>query len=361
MRPTFALSILCLPALFGADWKLAESPLITPWTSQVTPAHALPEYPRPQMVRKDWINLNGLWDYAIQPQSASQPAKFDGSILVPFPVESALSGVRKPVKPDERLWYRRKFTAPNLKGKRLLLHFGAVDWRAEVTVNGKPVGTHEGGYDPFTFDITPALKSKGPQEVVVAVWDPSDSGPQPRGKQVLEPNNIWYTAVSGIWQTVWLEPVPEHYISGLVLTPDLDGNRLLVTAESGQAGDFDVRVTLAGKTVGEASGKLNAESDVILTDVKPWSPDSPTLYDLEVSLPGGDRVTRYFGSCAKWRCAKTRRDSTVFSSTTGRSFSSARSIRDGGRMGSIPHLPMRRCGPTSKRSKNSASICAAST
>ena len=226
MKLIIALTLFGFRSLCGADWKPAESPLTTPWTSQVNPGHALPEYPRPQMARRDWINLNGLWDYAIRPQEETAATKYDGRILVPFPVESALSGVRQQLTPEQRLWYRRTFIAPRLKGKRLLLHFGAVDWRAEVWVNGRAIGKHEGGYDPFTFDITAALKGRGPEEIVVAVWDPSDSGPQPRGKQVLNPNSIWYTAVSGIWQTVWLEPVPEKSISELSMIPDLDGRKL---------------------------------------------------------------------------------------------------------------------------------------
>jgi len=295
MKLTIALTLLSLPALSAADWRLAESPLTTPWTSLVTPGRALPEYPRPQMARKDWINLNGLWDYAIRPQQETAAATYDGSILVPFPVESALSGVKRPLTPEQRLWYRRTFPAPPLKGKRLLLHFGAVDWRAEVWVNGKAVGKHEGGYDPFTFDITDALKAKGPDEIVVAVWDPTDSGPQPRGKQVLNPNGIWYTAVSGIWQTVWLEPVPEHYISELSTIPDLDGRKLRLTVRSASSGEFTAMIRLAGKTVGRVSGKLNERSEAPLSEIRPWSPDAPTLYDLEISLRGGDRVTSYFG------------------------------------------------------------------
>jgi len=295
MRLTISLALLCLPALFAADWKPADNPLTTPWTSKVTAAHPLPEYPRPQMVRKDWINLNGLWDYAIRPQQETAAGQYDGRLLVPFPLESALSGVKKPLTAEQRLWYRRTFTAPNLSGKHLLLHFGAVDWRAEVWVNGKAVGKHEGGYDPFTFDITAELKRHGPEEIVVAVWDPSDTGPQPRGKQVLNPNSIWYTAVSGIWQTVWLEPVPEHYISGLAMTPDLDGRKLNLTVESGASGEFSATVRLAGKPVGHVAGKLNEVTPVALSEIKPWSPDTPTLYDLDISLAGGDRVAGYFG------------------------------------------------------------------
>ncbi len=295
MKLIIALTLLSLSLLSAADWKPAESPLTTPWTAQVNPGHALPEYPRPQMERKEWISLNGLWDYAIRPQQERAAAKYDGRILVPFPVESALSGVKQPLTPEQRLWYRRTFTAPPLKGKRLLLHFGAVDWRAEVWVNGKAVGKHEGGYDPFTFDITAALKGKGSEEIVVAVWDPSDTGPQPRGKQVLNPNSIWYTAVSGIWQTVWLEPVPERYISGLSIVPDLDARKLRLTVYSGSSGEFTAVVRLGNEAAGKVSGKLNQECEVPLSDVRPWSPDAPTLYDLDISLGSGDHVTSYFG------------------------------------------------------------------
>jgi len=302
------LTVFCLSALHGADWKPAENPLSTPWTSQVNPDHPLPEYPRPQMARADWINLNGLWDYAIRPQQDGAVASWDGQILVPFPVESALSGVKRPLAPEQRLWYRRTFTAPQVKGKRLLLHFGAVDWRAEVWVNGTRVGQHEGGYDPFTFDITSALKHKGPDEIVVAVWDPTDSGPQPRGKQVLNPTSIWYTAVSGIWQTVWLEPVPKRSISALAMTPDLDSGSLRLTVQSAAHGKFTAVARLGDRIAGRVSGKLNELAVLKIADVQPWSPDTPTLYDLDVSLAGGDRVTSYFGM----RKIEVRKDSAGF-------------------------------------------------
>src|SRR6185503_6663602 len=220
-----------------------------------------PEYPRPQMVREKWANLNGLWDYAIAGQDAARPEKFDGKLLVPYPLESALSGVKKPLTPEQRLWYRRTFTTTVGRGSRLLLHFGAVDWHAEVFVNGTPVGSHEGGYDPFTFDITTALKPNAKeQELVVSVWDPTDTGLQPRGKQVLNPNGIWYTAVSGIWQTVWLETVPTSHIRELTMTPDLDGKRLRLTVDTGAPGEFTATARLRGQVVGRLSGKTGAEA-----------------------------------------------------------------------------------------------------
>ena len=308
MKRALALALLCLPAAPGADWKPAESPLTTPWTAQVNAGSPLPEYPRPQMARPDWINLNGLWDYAIRPAQEPAPPRYQGQILVPFPVESALSGVRQPLTPEQRLWYHRTFTSSALAGKRLLLHFGAVDWRAEIWVNGHAVGKHEGGYDPFTLDITTALKPTGDQDIVVGVWDPSDSGPQPRGKQLLDPHGIWYTAVSGIWQTVWLEPVPEEYISVLSLTPDLDGRKLLLTVHSPSAGSFTAVATLAGRRVGRVSGKLNQPAALPLSEVRPWSPDAPTLYDLDISLGRGDRVTSYFGM----RKIEIRKDAAGF-------------------------------------------------
>ena len=289
-----AIGLFLLPA-FAADWKPADGPLTTPWTSKVTAAHALPEYPRPQMVRTQWTNLNGLWDYSIRPKAENRPEKPDGQILVPFPIESALSGVKRPLTPDQRLWYRRTFPAPALNGKHLLLHFGAVDWRAEVFVNGKSVGAHEGGYDAFTVDVTDALTGKGAQELVVAVWDPTDTALHPRGKQVLNPNGIWYTAVSGIWQTVWLEPVAAAHIDGLVMIPDIDGRKLRLTVRSDGANTFQAIAKLNGKTVGQVSGTANQESSLALQDLRLWSPSDPALYDLDVTLQGGDAVKSYFG------------------------------------------------------------------
>jgi len=290
-----------------AEWQPAKGPLATRWTKDVTPEKAHAEYPRPQMVRPAWQNLNGLWDYAVTAKDAAQPAGFEGKILVPFPIESALSGVMRQVSETERLWYRRTFDVPKAwAGKRVLLHFGAIDWESIVSVNGKKVGEHRGGYDAFSIDITDALKSGGPQELVVSVFDPTNSGEQPRGKQVHKPGGIMYTPTTGIWQTAWLEPVPTVCIPHLVLTPDVDGKclRLKVLAAVGEPGvtealGVEAVATSGGKEVGKASGKAGDELRLPLAGVQLWSPDDPFLYDLRVDLKRGDKVVdsvaSYFG------------------------------------------------------------------
>jgi len=269
-----------------AGWKPAAGPLMTKWAEDVSPDNAHPEYPRPQMVRKNWLNLNGLWDYAITAKDKRQPRQFDGQILVPFAVESALSGVMKEVGPDNRLWYRRTFEVPKKwgEGNRLLLHFGAVDWDTTVWVNGMKVGNHQGGYDPFTFDATHALKPEGPQKIVLSVWDPTNVGDQPRGKQVRKPRGIWYTAVTGIWQTVWLEPVPRRYIHGLKLTPDVDGSKLNVeiATKLTRSDNVTVEVSTGGKVVAQAKGLNHIE--VSIPEPHLWSPDDPFLYDVKITL-----------------------------------------------------------------------------
>lgn len=283
-------------AAVAADWKPAEGPLTTPWTAEVSAANPLPEHPRPQFMRQQWVNLNGLWDYAIAAKDAAKPAQFEGKILVPFAVESALSGVKRPLTPQQRLWYRRTFTAPKIdRGGRLLAHFDAVDWRAEIFVNGKPVGMHEGGYDPFSVDITSALKGSGPQELVVAVWDPTDKGNQPRGKQVLEPAGIMYTAVSGIWRTVWLEPVPAVHVSELRMIPDVDGGKLRLTVQSSRPGVYTATAFFEGKPVAKVTGTSGREIALQLEQPRLWTPDSPALYDLEIRMKEGDTVKSYFG------------------------------------------------------------------
>ncbi len=285
----------------AADWKPVPGHILTKWASQVDPKHPLPEYPRPQLVRKDWVNLNGLWDYSIQPLESSAPEKYDGQILVPYPIESALSGVKKPLTAKERLWYHRKFKAPKLAGgKRLLLHFGAVDWEAKVSVNGKGVGEHRGGYDPFTFDITDAIKVGAENELVVAVFDPT-GGFQPKGKQnfnkIAKPGGIAYTPTSGIWQTVWLEEVSSSYIQTLNIVPDVDHGvlRLTVIAANLKPGATVKAVALSGgKAVGKTSGNAGVELTIPIQDARLWTPDDPFLYTLTVEA-GDDKVSSYFG------------------------------------------------------------------
>lgn len=300
------------PGTEAYAWQPAQGPLMTRWAKEVSPSRVHPEYPRPQMVRKDWQNLNGLWDYALTAKDAPRPSQWDGQILVPFPIESALSGVMKRVNENQRLWYRRTFQVPRAwKDRRLLLHFGAVDWETTVWVNGHEVGTHRGGYDAFHFDITDALKPTGAQEIIVAVWDPTDAGTQPRGKQVRNPHGIWYTPTTGIWQTVWIEPVRTSHIRALRLTPDVDHAAITVQIHAripdGKA-TFKVEILDGRKVIREAT--LQAQTAAPAADVAPrltlniphpklWSPDSPFLYGLRVALHENgrpvDRVESYFG------------------------------------------------------------------
>lgn len=208
------ITILCLVLLsqvtMQAQWKPAGDKIKSKWADEVNPDKPLNEYPRPIMERPDWKNLNGLWEYSIQQKGKAKPQNFDGDILVPFAVESSLSGVMKTVGAENELWYNTTFTVPgDWNGKKIKLNFDAVDWQADVWINDIKLGSHSGGYEPFSFDITPFLNKDGEQKLTVKVWDPSDEGPQPRGKQVKNPEGIWYTPVTGIWQTVWLEPVAE--------------------------------------------------------------------------------------------------------------------------------------------------------
>jgi glycosyl hydrolase family 2 len=273
--------------------------LQTRWAAQVTPDRVLPEYPRPQLVRNNWTNLNGPWTYAITDTGADRPASFDGKILVPFPIESQLSGAGVWVSPAQRLWYRRTFKTPQVGTGRLLLNFGAVDWEAVVYVNGRQVGEHRGGYEPFTFDITGSLKPDADeQELVVAVRDPTDEGEQPRGKQVRRPHGIYYTEVTGIWQTVWLETVPPQYVSAIQIDPDLDHRevRIRVSIEGGRGTSNGLRVVVRenGREVASSRGTPPLVPLSIPTPHK-WSPADPFLYTVQVSLASGDVIESYFG------------------------------------------------------------------
>jgi beta-galactosidase/beta-glucuronidase len=282
-------------------WKIAGNKITTQWSAQVNPLNPLPEYPRPQMVRAIWKSLNGMWEYAITPSAAAIPDKFQGRILVPFAVESALSGVGKQVGPDNILWYRTKFSIPSsFKKNNVLLHFDAVDWQADVYLNGVKVSSHQGGYDPFTIDITQYIKGTE-QKLELRVADPVDKGPQPRGKQVLEPESIWYTSVTGIWRTVWIEAVPKTFISSTKQTPDIDKKVLAIGAkvENPVAGDkLHIVASDNGKIISEKEAGVSETVILPVDNPKLWSPESPFLYDLTVSVIRNgkvvDEVKSYF-------------------------------------------------------------------
>jgi len=288
---------------FAQNWQPAGDKLKTPWAEKVDPANPLPEYPRPMMVREQWKNLNGLWDYAILLKGSAMPATFDGKILVPFAVESSLSGVQKPVGGDKELWYSREFDVPaSWKNKQILLNFGAVDWKADIWLNDIQIGSHKGGYTPFSFDITPFLTTGKPQKLMVRVWDPADEGFQPRGKQVTKPGGIWYTSVTGIWQTIWIEPVSGNHLTHKKSIPNIDGNTVTVTAFTSETKNTDlVEVKILDGNTVISSGKGISGSEVLLSipEAKLWSPETPFLYDLKISLLQNgkvvDEVISYFG------------------------------------------------------------------
>ena len=287
LLPIFATLFLLLSCAENETitWKPAGDKIMTEWGENIDPNNVLPEYPRPQLVRGEWINLNGLWDYAIKPANEEMPEIFDGKILVPFAVESALSGVGKSVGEDDALWYSREFKLPKeWKNSRIRLNFGAVDWKAEVYVDDKFVGEHKGGYAPFAFDITDSLSKKKTHKLVVKVTDGTDSAFQPRGKQVANPNGIWYTAVTGIWQTVWKEPANEAAVESYSAKADIEKSILNVRAiaRGAKVGD-DCLIELIenGEVISSANG-----ADVILNVENPklWSPGSPHLYDLRITI-----------------------------------------------------------------------------
>jgi hypothetical protein len=274
------------------NWKIAENPILTRWATDVDPLKPWLNYPRPDMIRNDWMDLNGLWNYAITPRGM-KPEKWDGTILVPYPVESALSGVRKKVTEKENLWYKRTFTIPNVwKKKHLLLNFEACDWETKVWIDGKEAGMHRGGYDPFTFDITGLPGNTNLHELLVCVWDPTDKGTQPRGKQVSAPGSIWYTSTTGIWQTVWLEPVNESWISSFRTVTNADNGTISFKTEvkNADAGTLSFKIKKEGRTVATAIGNANTEITAQIKDPVLWSPDKPFLYDISVELKNNDKI-----------------------------------------------------------------------
>ncbi len=280
--------------------------------------HPLPEYPRPALRRDSFESLNGLWQFAIT-KSAQLPRQWEGDILVPYSPETRASGVGRTLQPGEWLHYYRSFALPAGSGGRVLLHFGAVDYACAVQVNGHLVGGHRGGYWPFTFDITEALNADH-NRLWVAVQDPTGAGVQARGKQTLRPGGMFYPAQSGIWQTVWLERVPDNYIETLTVTPDYDARTVTVrarTAKSGGAVNLWAVVRAGGVTIAEDWGSDEADRDGEVTlnipeeHFFPWSPDSPFLYDLTVGTTQGeeesfDTVHSYF-ALRKWSCAPDAR------------------------------------------------------
>ena len=308
----FFLVVLFNCSYLFAQWKPVGERIKTDWANKINVENVLPEYPRPIMERTDWMNLNGLWNYVISPLGQAVPQKYDGQILVPFAVESSLSGVGKMLGEKNELWYQRKFTVPSKwKGKRVLLHFGAVDWKTDIWVNQVKVGQHTGGFTPFSFDITPALLN-GENELVVKVWDPTDKGFQPRGKQVSKPGGIWYTPVSGIWPTVWLEPVPMQSIVNLKTTPNIDVNKLtveIVTNEKNTSNKVEVKVFEGKQLVAKGSSINGMPVEIMMpTHVRLWSPDSPFLYDMEISLFAGNKLVDKVKSYAAMRKYSTKRD-----------------------------------------------------
>ena len=310
---TFLLLIILLFSSVSsfAQWKPAGDKIKTVWAEKIDPNNVLPEYPRPIMERDKWQNLNGLWDYAILPMGQQEPQTFDGKILVPFAVESSLSGVQKELGKEKELWYRRTFTIPSdWKSKNVILHFGAVDWKAEVYLNNIKIGSHTGGYTPFCFDVTPFLTS-GNQKLVVKVWDPTSDSSIPRGKQVTNPNGIWYTPVSGIWQTVWLEPVNNKHIVGITPIANIDNNNLKVkvcTKNTESSDIVEVKLKDNNKVIASAKGVVGQTLDIAIPNAKLWSPESPFLYDLDVTLIERGKSVDKVSSYAAMRKVSKKRD-----------------------------------------------------
>ena len=295
------LAFLAVVNVSAQKWKPVGKNIKTEWASKVDPSNPLPEYPRPQMVRKSWMNLNGLWNYAIT-EAYAQSFKSEGKILVPFAVESSLSGVGRRITKNDALWYERSFSIPKeWEGKNILLHFGAVDWQTEVYVNDQQVGEHKGGYDPFSFDITPYLKKSGKQTLKVKVLDATDNGFQPRGKQCIINTGIWYTPVSGIWQTVWMEPVAPAHIENYYIVSDVDKGTMTIEVDARTAEGDVVKVAVLeggqGYSAETPSSKIIAEArvqdgkaEIKLDDIKTWSPDNPYLYGVRLTVTRDGKV-----------------------------------------------------------------------
>ena len=307
------LALLAAVVLFttaNGQWKIAGDKIRTTWAEEVTPTNVHQQYPRPQLERSQWLNLNGLWNYAVTDLSTEKPATFDGQILVPFAIESALSGVQKSLTKEQLLWYERTVTLPSSwRGQNVVLNFGEVDWSADVSVNDIFVGNHTGGYAPFSIDITAALK-KGEQKIVVRVWDPTDKVHNPVGKQRIEPSGIWYTAVSGIWQTVWMEPVAKaNHIEKINTTCSVSrGELYLDTTCANNNGTLKIEVKDGDSVVCSTTAVCGAKVTLPITDAKLWTPETPNLYDMTVSLVQNGKVIDSVKSYAAMREFSTVRD-----------------------------------------------------
>ncbi len=314
MKKTFLVCCaLALTLGAQAQWKPVGDKIKTKWAEQINPKNVLPEYPRPQLERTDWVNLNGEWEYAIKPKGQAEPAAFDGNILVPFAVESSLSGVQKEVGENNELWYKRTFSVPaNWKSKDIVLNFGAVDWKADVFVNDILIGSHQGGFTPFSFNITPYLTGKSNQKLVVRVWDPSDKGYQPRGKQTSNPEGIWYTPVTGIWQTVWLEPVATNHITSVKSIPDIDNGTMNVTVGTSapccNTSVVEVKLLDKGQVVASAKGLQGKELRLAVQNPTLWDPANPYLYDMKVLLIKDGKVLDDVKSYTAFRKISSKRD-----------------------------------------------------
>ena len=315
MKSRLALGLI-LTSTAGTSYgqyRPAGDKIKTEWAEQINPENVWNAYPRPLLERREWQNLNGLWEYAIVDSKLNSPAEYDGEILVPFPVESSLSGVGRNVGADKNTWYKRSFSIPSSwKGKDVILNFGAVDWKCDVWINDTKVGSHTGGYTPFSMNITNALNRKGDNTLTVRVYDPTDRGYQPRGKQVSRPGGIWYTPVTGIWQTVWIEPVNRTHIQSIKTIPDIDRNTVTVTVVPSRH-DTDlistVEITENGNTI--ASGKsINGQPIEIAMpeSIKLWTPDSPTLYDMTITLYKDGKLVDTAESYTAMRKFSAKRD-----------------------------------------------------
>lgn len=304
------LSMVCVA--MHAQWKPAGDKIKTTWSESINPQQVHQEYPRPMLERKDWKNLNGMWQYAIRDRGQAIPSSFDGEILVPFAVESSLSGVGKRVGDNQELWYSTAFEIPgNWKNKQVNLNFGAVDWLADVYINDVLIGSHQGGFTPFSFDITPYLAFGKKQQLMVRVWDPTDRGFQPRGKQVNNPEGIWYTPVTGIWQTVWIEPVAQNHITAVKAIPNIDNSTLAVTVNTSEqtpVGILQVDLFDGDKKVASAKGISGKELRLAVPNAKLWDTENPFLYDMKVTLSEHGKVQDEVDSYTAMRKISTRRD-----------------------------------------------------